>query len=121
MNKVNLIGRVTKDIELRSTPNGVSVVKFMMAVSRRKKDEADFIPCVAWNKTAELMDKYVAKGDRIGVSGRIQTGYFEKDGKRVYTTDIIVEDLEFLEKKRAEEQPDEDGFVQMPEDGELPF
>lgn len=102
MNHVNLIGRITKDIELRYTQGTqTAVTKFSIAVTRKfKKDEADFISCIAWGKTAELMSKYVRKGDKIGINGRLETGSYEnKDKVKVYTTDVIVEELEFLEKK----------------------
>lgn len=100
MNQVNLIGRITKEIEVRYTAQTqTAVCRFTLAVNRRKKDEADFISCQAWGKTAELMEKYVKKGDRIRITGRIETGSYEKDGKKVYTTDVIVEELEFLNNK----------------------
>ena len=126
MNKAQLIGRITKDIELRQTQSGLSVTKFTIAVNRRKKDDgADFINCTAWSKTAENMEKYVHKGDRIGIVGRIQTGSYEKDGHKVYTTEVVVEELEFLEKKDAanttEPKTDADGFVTPDDDFEFPF
>ena len=126
MNKAQLIGRVTKDIELRQTQSGLSVTKFTIAVNRRKKDDgADFINCTAWSKTAEIMEKYVHKGDKIGIVGRIQTGSYEKDGHKVYTTEVVVEELEFLEKKDAanttEPKTDADGFVTPDDDFEFPF
>ena len=126
MNKAQLIGRVTKDIELRQTQSGLSVTKFTIAVNRRKKDDgADFINCTAWSKTAEIMEKYVHKGDRIGIVGRIQTGSYEKDGRKVYTTEVVVEELEFLEKKEQSEttepKTDADGFVTPDDDFEFPF
>ena len=131
MNKVELIGRVTKDIELRYTANTQkAVAKFTLAVNRMKKDSgADFISCTAWGKTAEIMEKYVHKGDRVGVTGRIQTGSYEGRNGKVYTTDVIVEELDFLEKKQSnpqqantqpqaeEEIPDEFAYI----DEELPF
>ena len=130
MNKVELIGRTTTDIELKYTAQTqTAVAKFRLAVNRKKKDDpADFINCTAWGKTAELMDKYVQKGNRIGIVGRIQTGsYKDKDGKTVYTTDVIVEELEFLESKDSrqsepqdEPQVDENGFMILDEVN-LPF
>ncbi|MDF9824781.1 single-strand DNA-binding protein [Breznakia sp. PF5-3] len=106
INRVVLVGRITKDIELRKTQSGTSVVSFTMAVNRRFKQEgqpeADFIRCIAWNKTAELMNQYLNKGALIGIEGRIQTGsYQDKDGKTVYTTDVVVDNVQFLEPKNA--------------------
>ena len=101
MNRVALTGRVTKDIESRMSQSGKEVARFTMAVNRRKKEDgADFISCVAFGKTAEVMAKYVKKGTQIGITGRIQTGSYDKDGKNVYTTDVIVDEMEFLESKK---------------------
>lgn len=101
MNHVSLIGRLTKDLELRKVPSGTSVVTFTLAVNRRFKAEgqpdADFIRCTAWGKTADVMCQYLNKGSQIGVEGRIQTGqYQDKNGSMVYTTDIVVENFDFL-------------------------
>lgn len=123
MNKVQLIGRVTREIELKKTQSGKSVISFSLAVNRRKKDEgADYINCVAWEQTAEIMQKYVGKGDRISVSGRIQSRSYERDGKKVYTTDIVVEELEFLENKKQSESPytPNTNTVGDPANGETP-
>ena len=110
MNKVSLIGRTTKEIELRYTTgnNPLAVARFTIAVNRRKKDEADFISCVAFGKTAEVMEKYVGKGHRVGILGHIQTGSYEKDGHKVYTTDVIVDELDFLEPKHESSSSDTD-------------
>lgn len=111
MNKTQLIGRVTKDIELKKTQSGKSVATFTLAVNRRNSnDEADFITCVVWNRTAEILAQYVKKGNRIGVSGHIQTRSYDSNGQRVYVTEVVVEEVEFLENKRetaqnAPEQP----------------
>lgn len=106
MNKVILCGRLTKDPDVRYTSGAtqMSVAKFTLAVDRKfKKDgeeSADFINCVSFGKTAEFAEKYFRKGTKIIVSGRIQTGsYTNKDGKRVYTTDVVVEEQEFAESK----------------------
>ena len=100
MNKCIIIGRLTKDIDVRSSQSGMSVAKFTVAVDRRTKEkETDFINCTAFGKTAEVLQKYVRKGHRIGIVGHIQTGSYEKDGHNVYTTDVIVDEIEFLEKK----------------------
>lgn len=108
MNKVILIGRTTKEIDLRRTANGTAVVSFTLAVENRwQKDEngrptADFINCVAWNKTAEIMESYVKKGMQIAVEGRIQTRNYEnKDGNRVYVTEVVCESMKMLESRNA--------------------
>lgn len=99
MNNVNLIGRVTKDIEIRQAGT-TNVARFTLAVNRQfKKDESDFINCVAFGKTAEIMAQYVKKGHQVGINGRIQTGSYEKDGARVFTTDVIVDSFDFLTNK----------------------
>ena len=101
MNSVTLIGRTTKDIELRKTPNGKFTCSFTLAVNRRNKDDgADFITCVAWSKTAELLERYVKKGHRIAVSGRINTRSYESHGNTVYVTEVIADEIEFLESRR---------------------
>ncbi len=116
MNKSVLIGRTVKEIELRTTQGGTSMVRFTLAVPRRKKDESDFIPCVAYGKIAELLNQYVRKGHKIGVVGHIQTGSYDKDGKKVYTSDVIVDELEFLESKKQQ-----DDFTPIEDDRDLPF
>ena len=106
MNKCVLIGRLTRDPEIRVN-NDKTVARFSIAVDRRFKRDgddqtADFINCVAFSKTAEFVEKYARKGTKFVVEGRIQTGsYTNKDGVRVYTTDIIVEQLEFAESKSS--------------------
>lgn len=127
MNNVVLMGRLTKDPDIRRTNDGTAIGRFTLAVDRMKKDEADFIGCVAFGKTAEFAEKYLRKGTKICGSGRIQTGsYTNKDGQKVYTTDVILERLEFAESKAAqpEAKPDSDGFMQIPDDVDdagLPF
>ena len=125
MNNVSLIGRLTRDPELRYTQSGVAVVRFNIAVDRRMSKQrkreaeaanqptADFISCTAWNKTAEfinctawrqtaeLIANYFKKGNRIGVTGRIQTGSYEKDGQTIYTTDIVADSIDFIESASA--------------------
>lgn len=131
MNSVILIGRTTKEIELRYSQNQTAIARFTVAVDRRDKNGgADFIGCLAFGKTAENMEKYVHKGDRIAVSGRIQTGsYTDKDGKKIYTTDVVAGRVEFIESKRnggnslppAQGKPSEyDGFMEI-DDADLPF
>lgn len=101
INKVVLVGRLTKDIELRYTQSNKAYTKFTLAVNRTyNKDETDFIQCVAWDKSAENMSKFVGKGRLLGIDGRIQTGsYDNKDGVRVYTTEVIADSVQFLDKK----------------------
>ena len=107
MNRVVLVGRITKDPELKKTNNNNSVVNFTIAVNRTFTNasgerEADFINCVAWNKTAENMAAYLNKGSLIGVDGRIQTRSYEgNDGKRVYITEVFVDNLQFLESRQS--------------------
>lgn len=101
MNIVNLIGRLTKDVVLKKTTNGTSVVGFTLAVNRAKEG-ADFIPCVAYNQTADLMDKYLSKGSQIAVQGRINTRNYDNEaGQKVYVTEVIADRIEFLEKKES--------------------
>ena len=105
MNKAILIGRLTKDPELRTTPTGRNVCQFSVAVSRNFTNangerEADFINCVVWDKQAENLVKYQKKGNQIAVEGRIQTrNYDDKDGKKVYVTEILSSNISFLDSK----------------------
>ena len=134
MNKVILIGRLTRDVETRYSGE-TAVSRYSLAVDRRFKREgeqtADFINCVAFGKSGEFAEKYLKKGMKIAVTGRIQTGsYTDKDGKKVYTTDVIIEEHEFCESKGTGTndvptfKPDSNGFISIPdgiEDEELPF
>lgn len=134
MNKAILIGRLTKDPELKTTGSGVSVCSFTLAVNRRFKNadggyDADFINCVAWRQQAEFITKYCSKGSMIGVVGNIQTRNYEKDGQRVYVTEIMVEEVQALSSKPNSEQTQggsNNSFNQMldmpmPKDDGLPF
>ena len=151
MNKVILMGRLTRDPDVRYSAgeNSTAVARYILAVDRRfaRRDEnnsgqsADFISCVAFGKSAEFAEKYLHQGTKIVVTGRIQTGsYTNRDGQKVYTTDVVVEDQEFAESKntdsgsrpaenvqnnRGRNNPpvDESGFMNIPEgiDDELPF
>lgn len=108
MNKIVITGRATKDIELKQTTSGTSVATFSVAVKRSFKSngeqESDFFDCVAYSKTAELISKYVKKGDMIGIEGRLQTrNYTNREGKKVYVTEIIAENVEFLQTKKQED------------------
>ena len=146
MNKVVLVGRLTRDPELRFAPGtGTATCRFTVAVNRFKKGEADFINCVSFGRTAEFAEKYFRQGLKIAVTGRIQTGsYTNREGQKVYTTEVVVEDQEFAESKassdsyaaahpRTEAAPatsmpspsaaSADGFMNIPDgiDEELPF
>lgn len=104
MNQVILIGRITADPEVRYTNNQNAFCHFTLAVDRTK-DITDFIRCNAWNKTAEIMSQYVRKGERIVVTGQIQTGsYTDKNGQKINTTEVSVGRLEFIEPKQAAPQ-----------------
>ena len=143
MNKVELVGRLTRDPEVRYTQgeNASAIARFTIAVNRRFKNDdgnydADFINCVAFGKSAEFIEKYFGKGMAIGITGRIQTGsYTNKDGVKVYTTDVIVEESEFVESKNNSDvsatsnaasnsnTSSGDGFMNIPDgiEDELPF
>ena len=140
MNKVILMGRLTRDPDVRYTTgdNAMAVARYSLAVDRRFKrqgDEqtADFINCVCFGKSAEFAEKYLHKGTKLVVEGRIQTGsYTNKDGNKVYTTDIVVENQEFAESKASAEtnqqtqRPDVNSFNDIPgtgviEDEDMPF
>lgn len=108
MNAVVLIGRTTRDIDLRRTGNGTAVASFTLAVNRdfktQDEQEADFIQCVAWKKTAELLEQYVHKGDKIALNGSIRTRNYEDNyGKKVYVTEVLTNHVEFLETKNREQ------------------
>ncbi|WP_391118721.1 single-stranded DNA-binding protein [Psychrobacillus sp. L3] len=107
INRVVLVGRLTKDPELRYTPSGVAMARFTLAVNRtfsnqQGEREADFINCVVWRKQAENTANFLKKGSLAGVEGRIQTGSYEgQDGKRVYTTDVVADSVQFLEPRSS--------------------
>lgn len=142
MNKWIGMGRLTRDPEIRYTQGNepMCIARYTLAVDRRNKkdgqDNADFIPCVAFGKAAEFVEKYVKKGTKLAVVGRIQTGsYTNKDGQKVYTTDVMIEEQEFAEskasqqggqKQTATQQKEEDGmdgFMNIPDciEESLPF
>ena len=127
MNKVILRGRLAKDPETRQAGDTI-VTRFSIAVDRRYKQDggqaADFPSCVAFGKTAEFINKYFYKGMKILLEGRIQTGnYTDKDGVKHYTTDVIADNVEFAESKKADntQQESGDGWHEMPDNMELPF
>lgn len=134
MNKVVLIGRLTKEPDIRCSqgPEAKAVARFKLAVDRRFKKEgepgADFIDCVVFGKTAEVIEKHVTKGTKIAVDGSIRTGnYVNKDGQKVYTTDVVVDSMEFCEKKSdngfagQQYQNMPEGVSEVPEDGFVPM
>ena len=142
MNKVILMGRLTRDPDIRYTqPNSAQeqtcIARYSLAVDRRFRRDgdsqtADFISCVAFGRQAEFTEKYLRKGTKIAITGRIQTGsYTNRDGQKVYTTDVVVEEQEFAESKAAgqttQQNPapmaSEDGFMEIPDglEEELPF
>ena len=142
MNKAILIGNLTKDPEVRTTPAGVSVCSFTVAVNRRFKNQngeqqTDFIPVICWRKTAELCGQYLAKGRKVSVIGEIQTrSYDAKDGTKRYVTEVVADEVEFLsprgesggyeprysapQAQQFQRNNDMDGFADI-EDDELPF
>ena len=140
MNKVILMGRLTRDPDIRYTQNDpvMAIARFTLAVDRRRSSqdgqrETDFISCISFGRQAEFAGKYLHQGTKIVVTGRIQTGsYINKDGTKVYTTDVIVEEHEFAESKSSQNNNSNyqqaadvgDGFMSIPdgvEDEELPF
>lgn len=130
MNKVILMGRLTKDPEVRYSGE-MAIARYTLAVDRKtKRDEADFISCVAFGKGGEFAEKYLKRGSKVVVEGHIQTGsYTDKDNKKVYTTDVVIDAQEFAESKGTTSnkentaKADEDGFMNVPEgiDEDLPF
>lgn len=140
MNKVILMGRLTRDPEVRYTSgqDNLCIARYTLAVDRKfrqnNENTADFIPCVAFGKSGEFVEKYFKQGMRVTVSGRIQTGsYTNAEGRKVYTTEVIIEEQEFAESKSStapatqEQTPppqtSSDGFMSVPEclEEELPF
>lgn len=117
MNKAFLKGRLTRDPEVRYTQNNTLVATFTIAVNRKEKDKADFINCIAWGKTGEFVSKYFKKGQEILAVGRIQVRDYDKDGKKVYVTEVIVEEVEFCGSKNGQV---EINYVDSP-DEDLPF
>lgn len=115
MNKTVLIGRSTKDADVRYSQGDkpMAIARISLAVDRKFKQEgqptADFINCIAFGKTAEVIEKYVVKGTKIAVVGHIQTGsYTNKDGQKVYTTDVVIDELEFCESKSSQKSQNND-------------
>ena len=128
MNVFTGIGRTTKDVELRYSEKGTAVARFTLAINRRfNREKTDFLNCVAFGKTAELIAQYVKKGNRVGVSGEVQTDSYEKDGRRIYTTNIVVNEVEFLESSREQQKPYKENPLEQAgeqidvQDSDLPF
>ena len=134
MNKAILVGNLTREPEMRATPNGVSVTSFTVAVQRRYKSQdgtqqADFINCVAWRGTAEFIAKYFTKGSKIGIVGTIQTRtYDDQNGNKRYVTEVVVDDAEFVTSKaqntgakQQEAAPDGLEEYEPLDDSEIPF
>ena len=134
MNKVILIGRLTRDPEIRyTTTNNTAVAQFSLAVNRRfakeGEQQADFINIVAWAGTADFVGKYFTKGQQVAVCGRLTTrNYDDKDGKKVYVTEVTAEEVHFADSKKTDnnntfvpEQGGSEGFMSIPDDPNLPF
>lgn len=129
MNKIVIIGRLVRDPELRFSPGtGTAISRFTIAVNRRKKEdgtqEADFIPCISWGKQAENIANYQRKGNQIGICGRIQTrNYDGKDGIKRYVTEVVAEEVQFLDKVNKENNNSYDSGWDDPvsDDEEIPF
>lgn len=133
MNTVLLTGRLTKDPEIKYTPSQTCYARFSLAISRGKdkdgKELTDYPNIVAFGKTAEVVEKYTKKGMMVGITGKIQTGSYEKDGKKIYTTTIVADRVEFMEKKETPEKsikketPEDDvlSMFSMVDDEDIPF
>ena len=123
MNTVQLLGNIVRDPDLKyAAGSGTAVSRFTVAVKRQfKKDESDFINCVSFGKQAEVIAQYFQKGDKIAVVGHILTGSYEKDGKKVYITDIIVDAFDFVNSKGSSNNSNEDYTFVPNTDNDLPF
>lgn len=131
MNNCSLIGRLVRDPDVRTTQSGTTVARFSIAIDSGFGDNkrTDFPSIVCFGKTAEICEKYLSKGSQVGVTGRLQTGSYEKDGTKVYTTDVIADRVEFLQRAKGQEgnqqsaednqQSEYDGFMRVDED--IPF
>ena len=129
MNRVVLVGRLTKDPELRKTKDDISCAKFGLAIPRRNdREKTDFIECVAWKGNADVISKYVKKGQQLCVEGRIQTGSYEVDGNKRYTFDVVVDNFTCIGSKNADNETNDSvgndsvDFEEIPlTDEDLPF
>ena len=139
LNRVILMGRITQDLDLRTTSGGTSVLTFNVAVDRGyvkqgEERQSDFITCVAWRQQAEFINRYFAKGRMMGVVGSLQTGRYEKDGQTHYTTDVLVDEAYFADSKSSSDTSTsapiqnttadfgaDAGLMPIPADDDLPF
>lgn len=134
MNRVLMMGRLTKDPDIRMTQNNKAVASFTIAVDRRFKQDgqptADFFNCTAFGKTAEFVEKYLTKGVKVVICGELRNNHYEKDGVKHYSEQIMIESIEFAESKRAQEEnagnvapTQNDAFMNVPDaiEDELPF
>ena len=131
MNKVILIGRLTRDPEIRTAQDGLTIARYSLAIDRQTKEkQADFFRCVTFGKNAEFVERYLKKGTKVAVTGRLQSGsYTDRDGRKVYTVEVVTENHEFVESKAAAERNEQqietsaDGFMNIPDGNheELPF
>ena len=126
MNKVILVGNLTKDPEMTTTQSGISVTRFTIACQRKFKNandeyESDFINCIAWRSSAEFIQKYFKKGNKIAVVGSIQTRTYDaEDGTKKYITEVVIEESEFVQSKKGDAQ-EEDIKLEPVDDDNLPF
>lgn len=122
INSVVLVGRLTKDIELRKTQSGLSVASFTVACDRRLSQEqrnnneqsADFINCVAWRGSADFLGKYARKGDTVGVEGRLQTRNYDRDGQRVYVTEVLANSVNLFHSKQTAQSQEQASYEPQP-------
>lgn len=122
INSVVLVGRLTKDIELRKTQSGLSVASFTVACDRRlsqaqknnNEQSADFINCVAWRGSADFLGKYARKGDTVGVEGRLQTRSYDRDGQRVYVTEVLANSVNLLHSKQTVQSQEQASYEPQP-------
>lgn len=127
INQTVLVGRITRDPELKRTQSNISYVRFTLAVNRSYKDEsgetqADFISCIAWRTQAENLARFMKQGSQIGLVGRIQTGSYESDKGTIYTTDVVADNIQFLESKPKQDNKGNDYYEQeAPLEDTLPF
>ncbi|MCC5911422.1 MAG: single-stranded DNA-binding protein [Clostridiaceae bacterium] len=122
MNQVTLIGRLTRDVELRYTTTGKAVGTFTLAVNKRGKDEADFFKIILWDKTAENCSNYIGKGRLVAVSGRLQTrNYIDDLGIKRWITEVVAQDVQFLDRGNDSTKEMLSNFSEVQEDDELPF
>jgi single-strand DNA-binding protein len=127
LNRVVLIGRLTKDVEVRFTSSGTAVANFTVACNRKFNDETDFIQVVVWRGLAENCHKYIGKGSLVALEGRLQvSNYEDQDGKKVWKTEVVAEDVRFLDSKKEQQEDQGDSFqvVGKPidlDDLDLPF